>query len=142
MFKDILLPVDISNEATQERAVNAAVELAKSFGARLHVMTIVPDFGEGFVSSFFPGDYLEKAIAAANERLHDFVRERIPADLKVQHVVACGTIYEEILDFAKKHRVDLIVMSSHRPELSDYLLGPNAARVTRHAACSVMVVRS
>jgi nucleotide-binding universal stress UspA family protein len=32
-------------------------------------------------------------------------------------------------------------MGSHRPELSDYLLGPNAGKVVRHAKCSVMVVR-
>lgn len=141
MFKDILLPVDIGNPDTQAKAVSTAVELAKAFGCRLHAMTIVPTFGEGFVSSFFPADYQEKAMAAANEHLQAFVRQRIPEDLQVQHVVACGTIYEEILDFAKKHGVDLIVMASHRPELSDYLLGPNAARVTRHANCSVLVIR-
>lgn len=141
MFKDILLPVDLSNAETQEKAATAAVELAKSFGSRLHVMTIVPDFREGFVSSFFPADYQEKAVETANQRLHDFVRERVPQGIKVQHVVACGTIYEEILDFAQKHSIDLVVMASHRPELSDYLLGPNAARVTRHADCSVLVVR-
>lgn len=142
MFKDILLPVDLGDAGAQEKAVSAAVELARCFGGRLHVMTIVPSFGEGFVSSFFPADYQEKAMAAANERLHAFVGERVPDGIPVQHVVACGTIYEEILDFARQHSVDLIVMASHRPELSDYLLGPNAARVTRHAACSVMVVRA
>lgn len=141
MFKEILLPLDLNDPASQEKAVGTAVGLAKTYGSRLHVMTIVPSFGEGFVTSFFPADYQEKAVAAANERLHAFVRERIPEGVPVQHVVACGTIYEEILDFAKKHRIDLIVMASHRPELSDYLLGPNAARVTRHADCSVMVVR-
>ena len=141
MFKDILLPLDLNDPASQERAVGTAVGLAKSYGSRLHVMTIVPSFGEGFVTSFFPADYPQKAVAATNERLHGFVRERIPEGVPVQHVVACGTIYEEILAFAKKHRIDLIVMASHRPELSDYLLGPNAARVTRHADCSVMVVR-
>ncbi|HYZ26966.1 MAG TPA: universal stress protein [Geminicoccaceae bacterium] len=35
----------------------------------------------------------------------------------------------------------LIVMGSHHPELKDYLLGPNAAKVMRHADCSVTVVR-
>jgi nucleotide-binding universal stress UspA family protein len=141
MFKDILLPVDLSSAGNDDKSVTAAIELAKSYGSRLHVMTIVPHFGEGFVSSFFPADYQEKAVAAANDRLHAFVRERVPQGIQVQHVVACGTIYEEILHFAQTHKVDLIVMASHRPELSDYLLGPNAARVTRHAACSVLVVR-
>src|SRR5690606_26376284 len=119
MFKEILLPLDINDPASQERAVATAVGLAKTYGGRLHVMTIVPSFGEGFVSSFFPTDYQDKAVAAARERLHAFVRERIPGEIPVQHVVACGTIYEEILSFAKKHGIDLIVMASHRPELSD-----------------------
>jgi nucleotide-binding universal stress UspA family protein len=35
----------------------------------------------------------------------------------------------------------MIVMASHRPEMSDYLLGANAARVVRHAKISVLVVR-
>ena len=52
-----------------------------------------------------------------------------------------GTVYEVILKMAKKTNCDLIVIGAHRPELKDYLLGPNAARVVRHADCSVMVVR-
>jgi nucleotide-binding universal stress UspA family protein len=32
-------------------------------------------------------------------------------------------------------------MGSHRPNMSDYLIGPNAARVVRHAPVSVLVVR-
>jgi nucleotide-binding universal stress UspA family protein len=141
MFKEILLPVDIGNPDTQTKAVNTAVEMAKASGGRLHVLAIVPDFGEGFVSSFFPVDYQKKALTAADERLHAVVRQRIPDGIQVQHAVACGTIYEEILAFAKKHGIDVVVMASHRPELKDYLLGPNAARVVRHAECSVLVVR-
>ena len=37
---------------------------------------------------------------------------------------------------------DLIVVGAHRPELGDYLLGPNAARIVRHADQSVFVVRA
>ena len=32
-------------------------------------------------------------------------------------------------------------MAAHRPSLADYLLGPNTARVGRHAQCSVQVLR-
>ena len=35
----------------------------------------------------------------------------------------------------------MIVMASHDPVLSDYLLGSVAARVVRHAHCSVLVAR-
>lgn len=142
MYKDILLPIDLNNSETQEKAVRTAIELAKSFGARLHVLTIVPDFGAGVVGTFFPEDYEAKAMAAADKALHDYVKQRVPGDIKVQHIVAHGTIYQEILVFAAKTKVDLILMASHRPELSDYLIGPNASKVVRHADCSVLVVRA
>ena len=52
-----------------------------------------------------------------------------------------GRVYDQIITAANKLGVDAIVMASHTPELSDYLLGPNSARVVRHAKQSVFVVR-
>ena len=60
---------------------------------------------------------------------------------EVERIVRNGTVYEEILRIAGETGCDLIVIGAHRPELRDYLLGPNAARVDRHANCSVLVVR-
>ena len=65
----------------------------------------------------------------------------MPDGVEIQQIVANGTVYEEVLSKAGEIGADLIVMASHRPELQDYLLGPNAARVVRHAPISVMVVR-
>ena len=141
MYKNILLPVDLNSIETQEPAIGTAIQLAKTFGARLHVMAVVPDFGVGVVSTFFPEDYEQKVMAAADAELQDFLRQRMPEGIDAQHAVANGTIYKEVLDFAKQIEADLIVMASHRPELKDYLIGPNAARVVRHANCSVLVVR-
>ena len=141
MYKEILLPIDLNNAAAQEKAVKTAVRCAKAFGSRLHVMNIVPDFGVGTVTTYFPPDFEKKALENADAALHAFVKQHIPKEIKVQHIVAHGSIYDEILNFARKTKVDLIVMASHRPELSDYLIGPNASRVTRHANCSVLVVR-
>ncbi len=93
------------------------------------------------VGSFFPDDFAEKAIAETDKRLHGFVSENLPDDISIQHVVKHGRVYEEIIMTAKELGADLIVMSAHRHELSDYLLGPNAARVARHASQSVLIVR-
>jgi hypothetical protein len=46
-----------------------------------------------------------------------------------------------VLEVARRVQADLIVLASHVPELKDYLLSANAARVARRAACSVLVVR-
>lgn len=141
MFKDILLPVDLGNAESQRKAVKTAVHLAKTAKAQLHVMTVVPDFGLSIVGSFFPEGYEKHALDEASKKLHDFVQAEIPKSVKVQHIVGHGTIYEEILRAANELSCDVIILASHRPELKDYLLGPNAARVARHAACSVMIVR-
>ncbi|WP_179655998.1 universal stress protein, partial [Salmonella enterica] len=36
---------------------------------------------------------------------------------------------------------DMVIIASHRPDITTYLLGSNAAAVVRHAECSVLVVR-
>ncbi len=141
MFKEILLPVDLGNAETQIGAVEAAVNLATSNKAQLHIMTVVPDFGLSIVGSFFPEGYEKQAMDEASKKLKEFVKAKVPKGVAVQHIVGHGTIYEEILRGAQQLKCDLIVMASHRPELQDYLLGPNASRVARHAACSVMIVR-
>jgi nucleotide-binding universal stress UspA family protein len=141
MYRDILLAVDLTDNEAQTKAANAAFGLAKTHGARLHVMTVVPDFGLPIVSGYFPKDYEKDALSAADKALHAFVASFATGLDGVQHIVAHGTIYKEILAYADKTGCDLIVMASHRPELSDYLLGPNAARVVRHARVSVLVVR-
>ncbi|GHD63729.1 universal stress protein UspA [Thalassobaculum fulvum] len=141
MYADIMLAVDLVNADTQLKAVGTAVKLAQTFGARLHVITVVPDYGMSIVGGYFTKDHERQAIEHANKALHAFVAEHVPTEIKLQHIVGHGTIYQEILRYAADTGCDLIVMASHRPELGDYLLGPNAARVVRHAGCSVMVVR-
>ncbi|MBT8411941.1 MAG: universal stress protein, partial [Octadecabacter sp.] len=44
-------------------------------------------------------------------------------------------------DFATDNSIDCIIMASHQPGLEDYFLGSTAARVVRHAKCSVHVIR-
>lgn len=141
MYKDILVTVDLDHDSSWKKALPAAIREARQEGGRLHVLTVVPTVGMSMVGQFFPKGYEKKVLEAYNERLHEFVATNVPAEIKVQHIVGQGTVYEVILQIAKKTNCDLIVMGAHRPELKDYLLGPNAARVVRHATCSVLVVR-
>jgi nucleotide-binding universal stress UspA family protein len=141
MYKDILLAVDLNEESSWNRALPTAVEYARAFGSTLHVVTVAPDFATPFVGQFFPEGYAKEVADKLLETLHAFVKSHVPADVPVQHIVSEGTVYQEILRVAAQIGADLIVMASHRPELKDYLLGPNAARVVRHAECSVLVVR-
>ncbi|WP_142847412.1 universal stress protein [Telmatospirillum sp. J64-1] len=141
MYKDILVTVDLGDESSWRRALPTAVEYAKAFESRLHVMTVLPDFGMSIVGQFFPRDHEDKMVKGVTEALHAFVKQHVPEGIPVQHIISQGTVYEAILDMAERIKADLIIMAAHRPELRDYLLGPNAARVVRHAHCSVLVVR-
>ncbi|WP_259782475.1 universal stress protein [Aestuariispira ectoiniformans] len=141
MFKHILLAVDLGHPEASALSVPTAVEYAEKFGSTLHVMTVVPDFGMSIVGSFFSKDHEKKMLDEANKQLHAYVKKEIPEGIQVQHIVGHGTAYEEILRVSEEVNCDLIVLGSHRPNMQDYLLGPNAARVVRHANCSVLVIR-
>ncbi|MDP1974723.1 MAG: universal stress protein, partial [Alphaproteobacteria bacterium] len=65
----------------------------------------------------------------------------VPENVTVQNIVATGSVYETIVNMAEEIKADLIVLGAHRPELKDYLIGPNASRVVRHGHCSVLVIR-
>lgn len=141
MFKSVLLAVDLTSESSWRKAMPVALAQCEAFGARLCLVNVVPDVADLMVSQYFPNGFEDKLIAGARAEMDAFVKAHVPASVSVETKVAHGTIYEEIIRVADAADADLIVMAAHRPELSDYLLGPNAARVVRHCSRSVLVVR-
>jgi len=141
MYKNILLAIDLNDEASCRKHLLSAVELARTFGARLHVLTVVREVEAILQAKTAPLGYdlitedLESRIAALIRRVN-------VSDLKPNILVTHGaSVYAEILGTAEEAEADLIVVGSHRPAMKDYLLGTNAARVVRHARCSVLVAR-
>jgi len=141
VFKDILLAIDLNDEGSWTKALPVALDFVGASGGTLHVMTVVPDFGMSIVGQFFPKGFEqgvgEKVLAA----LKGFVKAHVPDGVKTQHIVGEGSVYEVVLNMAEKINADMIVVTSGRDDLKDFLLGPNAARIVRHAKCSVTVVR-
>ena len=142
MYKNILLALDLGDDKSWERSLPTAVEYAKTFGAALRIMSVVPDFGMSIVGSFFPKGYEDKMLEQAREALHAFVKENVPDGVTVQHVIGHGTVYDEVLRVAGEVSADLIVLGASRPRAGQFLMGPNALRVMRDAECSVLVVRN
>lgn len=141
MYKTILLPVDLSSETSWQKALPTAINLARQEGGALHIASVLPDFGMSMVGTYFEPGFEKEALHALGENLSAWIAEHVPDDVDVHPHVLHGRIYAEIISAAERLAADVIVMGSHRPELSDYLLGPNAARVVRHAKQSVFVVR-
>jgi nucleotide-binding universal stress UspA family protein len=140
MYKTILLPVDLSAEQSWARALPTALQLGGP-DIVLHVVTVLPDFGMSVVGSYFDKGFETKALHDVGETLSAWVNAHVPDGIEVHPHVLHGRIYDQIIAAADKLDVDAIVIGSHTPELADYLLGPNAARVVRHARQSVFVVR-
>ncbi|MBA2778288.1 universal stress protein [Billgrantia kenyensis] len=142
MYNKILLSVDLNEESSWAKALPTALTLCHTFGASLHVVTVLPDYHMPLVGSYFPRDFSKKAHEAVSEAQHKFIKEHVPDDIKVQSVIVDGSPWEAIVKTAKKLEVDLIVMASHnKRKFADYVLGPNAEHVVHHSKVSVMIVR-
>jgi len=90
---------------------------------------------------YVPVDFDVEQAERAKEDLNAILgRVDLPAERK-SCATRAGGIYHELLQEASEWGADLIVVGSHRPVMSDYLLGSNAKTIGRHAQCSVLVVR-
>lgn len=141
MSTSILVAVDLSHPEDAKNILKRGAQLAELDGAVLNVITVVPDFGNSLVATFFEEGTMEKALKAANTALHAFVDAALPGHGPVRHVVGSGNIYEQVLNAASQVSADLIVIGARKPNISTFLLGPNAARVARHFGGSVLIIR-
>ena len=144
MSKSVLCAIDISQPDKDGDVLKSAATLATLDHSQLDVITVVPDFGMSVVSGFFNEDHQDKMLDEAKKILKKQVIDVLgeEASKDIRHLVTSGKTYQEILKVAKTTEPHLIVIGgAQRNDLSDYLLGANAARVIRHSTCSVHVVR-
>lgn len=139
MFKTVLVPVDVAHPDEARRILAAAKTLTAAWDCELHVMTVVPDVGMAIVGSFLNKAQEDESLAAAKAELHAAVDDAGIAPTKFY--IKAGKIYDRIISTANEIDADLILISAHSPDLEDYLLGSNAARIVRHSKKSVLVLR-
>ncbi len=141
MFKKILIPVDIAEPEIAAPALTRAIEMAKVWGGELRLINVQSLMPAAFMD-YVPADFDAEQKQRAEESLAISVKSVDLPPEKVSSVVRFGGVYPEILSEAERWGADLIVIGSHRPAMSTYLLGSNAKTVVRHATCSVLVVRA
>jgi nucleotide-binding universal stress UspA family protein len=141
MFKTILVAIDLNEPASCRRPLESAVTLGRTFGAQLHVLTVVREV-EAVLQAKAAALGYDPVVAYLENEIESLIRDADAYDLHPKNMVTVGaSIYAEILAVAEAVGADLVVVGSHRPAMKDYLLGTNAARVVRHARCSVLVAR-
>ncbi len=143
----ILVPVDVEEIRSWSEVLPELRLHAKGNEVELTVVTVVPELGTVIAqaaqsapfASTHPSDLKDNALSVASDRLEALVdTEEFGA---INKAVRSGSIYSEILNTAQESDAGLIVLMSNIPDFGDYLLGPNAAKIVRHATCSVLVVR-
>jgi nucleotide-binding universal stress UspA family protein len=138
MYANILVPIDIRDEKTWRMGLPAALQLARKTGARIHVVTVISDY---LMTGDYPNMAIDSIISEAKDKLQKIVNQNEAADIRVTVGVEQGSITAEVLRVARELPADLIVMTSHRPQLKDYVMGSTAGHIVLHASCSVHVVR-
>lgn len=135
MYKKILVPMALDHGISA-----STLEIAQALTGGTGDITAlhVYEAPQGSASSFLDAEVVKESVARAKAKL-----EEKTSGLKgVTAVMVKGHTYRSIVDYAAEHDVDCIVIGSHKPGFSDYLLGSTAARVVRHAPCAVHVYRS
>ena len=145
MFRQILVATDLTR--VSRNALVRADALARDNRAHLHILHVVPDPArEPWTVEAFGIDWERlrakargtgrRALIAATRRLALDTR-RTTVDTRM------GAPADEILDYAKRHAIDLIVVGTHgRGPLASAILGSVAEAIVRRAVCPVMIVRA
>ena len=141
MFKNILVPVDIAEPEVAKPAIDTAVAMARSAGGSVRIVNVLP-LTPVMLAEYVPPDFDVQQRKTAEDTLAAMARDSGLEAAHVSTVVRQGGIYHEVIEEAKAMPADLIVMTSHRPDMRSYFLGSNAGHVVRYANCSVLVVRN
>ncbi len=149
-MSNYLAAIDLADEESWAKVIKQTVDMATGIsGAKIYLMTVISGITTGLDQRYAVRGEMKGSAEypmsewkqEASEKLQSIAKENIPHELIAGVVVENGTVYREIVAAVKDLNIDQVVMGAHRPSLADFLLGPNTARVARHAECSVTVVR-
>ena len=138
-MQNILAGYDGSPSA--RHAVAFAVDLAKRFDARLHVLVVAraPDWGAIELERKEMVDY---ELRHANEVLDDIKAKLTSSNDRAEFDLVIGQPAKEIVLYAEQHDIDHLVVGhrGHTP-FDRWLIGSVARQVLAYAPCAVTIVR-
>ncbi len=145
--KKILAPTDFSGPS--QDAARTALDLADALETELivmHVVSPVPPF-PGNIAPNAPGfnihTYQQDLVTQSGQELEGFVRRLGEDRGPIRPIVREGDPAGNIVEFAEKEGVDLIVIATKgRTGFTRFVFGSVAEKVVRHAPCPVLVIPS
>ncbi len=141
MFENIVIPVDLSDKQSIKAVFPPALNFVNAFGAKIHLVHIMPDFGMKTLEEYLPRNWMKDQKQKYRDLFGELIAKYVPEGVEVEFSVGRGAIYDEVINYSEKVNADLIMLSAVRPQFKDYMLGPNASKIVRHSSISVMVIR-
>jgi len=144
MYRNILVPTDGSDITS--KAVQSAIALAKTLGAKLTAISVKEPFPYSAISEMQPvppQEFYDAQERIAAARVKGVAEAAAAAGVTcVASTVEALHPWEAIVDHAKAQGCDLIVMASHgRRGVSALLLGSETQKVLTHCSVPVLVVK-
>jgi nucleotide-binding universal stress UspA family protein len=146
MFQKILVPTDGSQKALE--AVKLASAMAKVYDSEIVILSVFRH--HSMMERSFSMAGIAKRTESLDETLSAYAKEiveegkaiaRKEGVVKIKGIVRGGQVAKQILSYAKKSEIDLIVIGSQgQGDLSGYLLGGVSHKVVGLAKCPVLVV--
>ncbi|MFK7835475.1 MAG: universal stress protein [Sulfitobacter sp.] len=134
MYQKILVPMALDHDISP-KTLEIARALAGDSGKVIALHVYEEPSGTALA-------YLDEGtIAKGFETVRQLFVDKLEGSRNLTGELVKGHVDRTIIDYVQENDIDCIVMGSHRPGLSDYLLGSTTARVVRHAPCAVHVYR-
>jgi nucleotide-binding universal stress UspA family protein len=139
----VVVAVDFSENS--KTAVRMAAELVRLRHGRVHLLHVVPDVFHAPWMAEAPGvDFDRLREQWVEDARTQLVTLAAGEGLDPRHVtiaIAVGAPAMQVVQYAKEHAADTIVLGSHgHGPIRRFMLGSVADRVLRHATCPVTVV--
>ena len=141
MYKSILIPIDLYDKSSLKPILLKSLNFAQAFESTLSFVYVIPDFGIKTVEDYLPKHWIRDQKSKYNAQITELVKQHIPEGIKININIARGSVYDKVIQYSNEIEADLIIVSAIRPQFRDYMLGPNASKIVRHASISVLVVR-
>jgi nucleotide-binding universal stress UspA family protein len=145
-YKKILFCTDFSQNS--DYAFEFAFGIAKRDEGLLYILHVIPgNPQEAFVESLMPRDIVEEMHRVIKEdvdnKFKEHYVEKIEDGVRFEIVTKYGREHDEIIKFARKEKVDLIVIGTHGSTgIEHAFFGSVAEKVIRHSPLPVFIIPS
>jgi nucleotide-binding universal stress UspA family protein len=143
MFKNILVPFDLSSQST--RAFKVALDVAKKYNSKITLLTCIE--GDAWHHKYYDAkadsELIKKQEKVSKKHLGELESLAAKDNVSItSNIIASKSVVKDIVTFAKSRKHDLVVIGSHgRTGFDKLLLGSVANGVSQKIRCPVLIVK-